>query len=459
MNKLWGGRFKEQTAKAVEEFTSSLAVDSRLWEADLAGSMAHARMLGKCGILDARDSHQIIAGLEDVRSEIASGKVQFRPDAEDIHSEIERLLSEKIGLVAGKLHTARSRNDQVATATRYYLKDQIDQLQKEVRALQLWLVNAAEIYRETLLPGLTHFQHAQPVSFSHHLLAYFWMLQRDYERLSDCRKRTSFLPLGSAALAGTPFLIDREMTRKELGFDSVTENSLDAVSDRDFVIEFLAAASLMMLHLSRFAEELVLWSSPEFGFVELDDSVTTGSSIMPQKKNPDVAELIRGKTGRVAGALTGAQMMLKALPLSYNRDLQEDKTFLFEGLDTVRSSIRLMGLMLETAKFNSLKMSEAMRGDFSTATDLADYLVRKGLTFRAAHEIVGKIVRSCICSGTTLEGLSLSELREFSLLIESDAMTVLSPQASVRARVSEGGTGPDSVDRQINRARELIPEG
>ncbi len=456
MSKLWGGRFEKQTDEAVEAFTASIGVDARLWQVDIRGSIAHARMLGKVGVLSPEEAEAIITGLHAVRGDIESGKVSFHPRAEDVHSEIERLLTERIGAVAGKLHTARSRNDQVATDTRLYLRESIDALCEEIRALQEWLIGAAEGHLHTILPGFTHLQHAQPVSLAHHLMAYFWMLQRDRERLMDCRKRVNQLPLGCAALAGTSFPLDREMVAQELGFEGICENSLDAVSDRDFVVEFLTCAALLMTHLSRLAEELILWSTPEFGFVELDDSVTTGSSIMPQKKNPDVAELIRGRVGRVVGDLTGALVMLKALPLSYNRDLQEDKGFLFDALDTVRDSVALMHLMLQRAQWRTERMRNAVQGDFSNATDLADYLVRKGMPFRQAHEVVGRVVQYCLRQGRPLESLQVSELRQFSDLFDDEAVQVIQPEAVMCARRTRGGTAPDAVRDQIERARKLL---
>ena len=458
MSKLWGGMFEKETDKAVEEFTASIGVDARLWLADIKGSQAHARMLGKIGVLSSVETQTIIEGLGAVQDDLQQKRSQFEATAEDVHSEIERLLTEKIGVVAGKLHTARSRNDQVATATRLYLRDQIDGLMADATALQSWLTDAAENHLETLMPGLTHMQHAQPVSLGHHLMAYFWMFQRDTERLNDARKRVNQLPLGSAALAGTSFALDREMVAMELGFSGICENSLDAVSDRDFVVEFLSACSLVMTHLSRLSEELILWSTPEFAFVQLDDSVTTGSSIMPQKKNPDVAELIRGRVGRVTGALVGALTMLKALPLSYNRDLQEDKEFLFAGLDTTRSSTRLMRLMLASAKFKTANMAAAVRGDTSNATDLADYLARKGLPFRQAHEVVGGIVRSCLTSGVAIEELKLEQLKAFSALFEADALAVVQPSAVMAARNTRGGTAPKAVREQISKARQYLTD-
>lgn len=456
MSKLWGGRFEKQTDEAVEAFTASIGVDARLWEVDIRGSIAHARMLGKIGVLTPEEADTIISGLQALREDISAGKVVFDPKAEDIHSEIERLLTERIGAVAGKLHTARSRNDQVATDTRLYLREGIDALRERIRQLQTWLIDTAEEHLHTVLPGCTHLQHAQPVSLAHHLMAYFWMLQRDRERLADCRRRVNQLPLGSAALAGTSFPLDREMVARELGFEGICENSMDAVSDRDFVVEFLSCAALAMTHLSRLAEELILWSAPEFGYVELDDSVTTGSSIMPQKKNPDVAELIRARTARVAADLTGALAMLKALPLSYNRDLQEDKGFLFDALDTTLPSMALMHLMLSRAQFRPERMRRAVRGDFSNATDLADYLARKGMPFRQAHEVVGHVVQYCLKQGVALEDLSVEQLRQFSELFETDALQALQPEAVMGARRSRGGTAPEAVREQIARARALL---
>jgi argininosuccinate lyase len=456
MKKLWGGRFEKETNREVEAFTASIGVDSRLWKADITGSIAHARMLGKVGVLTSSEVDALVKGLESILSDFEKDAVELNPNAEDIHSEIERMLFDKTGTVAGKLHTARSRNDQVATATRLYIRGHVDSLGEEIETLQTWLLNHSEKHLETVLPGLTHMQHAQPVSLAHHWMAYFWMLERDRERLADCRKRINHMPLGSAALAGTSFPLDREMTARELGFDSICENSLDAVSDRDFVVEFLCSASLIMTHLSRMAEELCLWSTPEFGFIELDDSVTTGSSIMPQKKNPDVAELIRGRVGRVHGALMGALTMLKALPLSYNRDLQEDKSFLFDGLDTVHSCVRMTRLMLETVQIKSDKMMNAVHADQSNATDLADALVRKGVTFRDAHEISGKAVRHCLSRGIGLEDLSLDELKTFDGRIDKSVVEALKPLAVLSARKTRGGTGPDAVREQIARARQKL---
>ncbi len=458
MAKLWGGRFDRPTARAVEEFTASIALDARLWEADIEGSIAHARMLGQAGVLSVEDAACIVDGLNQVRRRIAAGELTFDPAAEDIHSEIERFLHDTVGAVAGKLHTARSRNDQVVTDVRLYARGETDALIESVQALQQWLVDCAARHTRTLLPGLTHTQHAQPVSLAHHLLAYFWMLQRDRERLREIRRRINILPLGSAALAGTGFPIDRQYVARLLAFDEVCANSLDAVSDRDWMVELIGACALIMTHLSRLCEELIWWSAPEFGFVELDDSVTTGSSIMPQKKNPDVAELIRGRTGKVAGDLTGMLVMLKGLPLAYNRDLQEDKHFLFDALDTTIPALRLTLLMLETATFRTDRMAAVLAGDFSNATDLADYLAEQGMPFRQAHEVVGRVVRWCIEQRRTLESLSADELRMFSPEIGDDCPQRLQHAAVMAARRSEGGTAPTAVASQIGLARERLAE-
>ncbi len=458
MAKLWGGRFDRPTARSVEEFTASIGLDARLWEADIDGSIAHAQMLGHVGVLTADEAACIIDGLKQVRQRIADGEITFDPAAEDIHSEIERYLHDAIGAVAGKLHTARSRNDQVVTDVRLYARGETDTLIETIRSLQHWMVETATQHMHSLLPGLTHTQHAQPVSLAHHLLAYFWMLQRDRERLKEIRRRINVLPLGSAALAGTGFPIDRQLVARLLQFDGVSPNSLDAVSDRDWMVELIDACALIMTHLSRLCEELIWWSAPEFGFVELDDSVTTGSSIMPQKKNPDVAELIRGRTGKLVADLTGILVMLKGLPLAYNRDLQEDKHFLFDALDTTIPALRLTQLMLETARFRTDRMTSALSGDFSNATDLADYLAERGMPFRQAHEVVGRVVRWCIKQNRPLESLSAEELRAFSPEIGDDCPQRLQHMAVMTARRSEGGTAPSAVEVQIALARERLAE-
>lgn len=455
MSKQWGGRFSKETAKIVEDFTSSLHLDQRLWAADIKASVAHARMLGHQGILSQQESQQIITGLLEIFEDFQSQKIAVNPSSEDIHSDIENKLSEKIGAVAGKLHTARSRNDQVATDLRLFLRGQVIELKNSIKVLQKELLTQAQDHLQTLLPGVTHLQPAQPVSLAHHLLSYFWMLERDKSRLEDSVKRINKMPLGSAALAGTGFPIDREMTAKELGFFAPTENSLDAVSDRDFVIEFLSNASMLQMHLSRFSEELILWSHPLYSFVELGDEVTTGSSIMPQKKNPDVAELIRGRVGIVYGDLMGALTMMKGLPLSYNRDLQEDKTYLFRSLDTVKSCVDLMTEMLKTAYWNKEKMQSALVGDFSNATDLADYLVRQGMSFRQAHEVIGKVVQYCLQKKLNLENITLSELQDLHPQFSADVLPQIQHLQVMMARTSFGGTSPDSVKKQIQLALKL----
>ena len=456
MAKLWGGRFEKETDRDVEIFTESLSLDRRLADADLRGCVAHARALGHAGVLTQEESQAIVAGLIDLRGEFADGRAAIGAEAEDIHSEIERLLQEKLGALAGKLHTGRSRNDQVATAVRLHLREESDALAGEIFAFQKWLLETSKSHLNTILPGTTHLQHAQPVSLAHHLMAYFWMFDRDRARLTDGRKRVNQLPLGSAALAGNPYRMDREAIAQELGFDGLCENSLDAVSDRDFVVEFLSTTALLATHLSRLAEEIVLWSTPEFGFIELDDSVATGSSLMPQKKNPDVAELIRGRSGRAVGALTGALTLLKGLPLSYNRDLQEDKFHLFHGLDNARACVRLMHVMLAKTRFKTEKMAAATQGDGSTATDLADCLVKKGLPFRQAHEVSGKVVRYSLEKGVALDQLTGDELQKFSPLLEAKDTVLFTPKASMEARVSRGGTSPESVAKQISLAEAAL---
>ena len=456
MSKLWGGRFEKETHHLVEKYTESLSVDARLWEVDVEASLAHLDMLAVQGILTAENALSIRSALLEIQTEIRSGKSTFQKNAEDVHSEIERLLKEKVGPLAGMLHTARSRNDQVITDTKLYLRREGKEIIREMKLLQQWIIDFSEKNLETILPGLTHTQHAQPVSLAHHFMAYFWMLNRDVGRLEDCLKRADECPLGAGALAGTSFPIDRTQTATTLRFSKASENSLDTVSDRDYVIEFMSFSSLLMMHLSRLSEELIWWSSPEYGYVMLDDSVTTGSSMMPQKKNPDVAELMRGKVGRVYGGLMGALTMMKALPLSYNRDMQEDKTFLFDGMDTVRMSLKLMRLMLETAKFFPERMKASLRGDFSNATDLADDLVEKGMPFREAHEVAGKIVRQCISDRKGIEDLSIIELKVFSKLFDEFTLQKLLHVNVMNARNSLGGTSAARVAEQIVRARDAL---
>jgi argininosuccinate lyase len=453
--KLWGGRFSKEADETIEAFTASLPFDRRMARQDVRGSIAHVRMLGHCGIIAASDAGQIEQGLQAILGELEAGTLEPH-GAEDIHSFVEQELTARIGAVAGKLHTARSRNDQVATDERLYLKEAAAELQARVRDLQRVLVHHAEAHTRTVLPGLTHMQHAQPVVLAHHLLAYFWMLERDRERMSDAARRTDVLPLGAGALAGTPFPIDRELVARELGFARVSENSLDSVADRDYVLELAAALSILMIHLSRLAEELVLWNTREFGFIELDDSVATGSSIMPQKKNPDVAELVRGKTGRVCGNLSGLLMVMKGLPLAYNSDMQEDKEQLFDSIDTVSACLAAMKRLLEATTFRPERMEAATRGDLSTATDLADYLVRQGMPFREAHGAVGRIVQWCEENGKTLEELDAATLRGFSEKFAPGAAELVTVLGSVTARRSPGGTSPDQVEGQLAQAKNRL---
>lgn len=454
--KAWGGRFRKQTDSRVEAFTESISFDCRLISHDIMASIAHATMLGRCGIISQTDAEKIVEGLGSILADCNFGEVEFDPAAEDVHMNVEKLLFERIGEVAGKLHTARSRNDQVATDIRLFLKEESVAVIVSINRLQRILLDKAERHAETVMPGFTHLQHAQPITLGHHLMAYFWMLERDKGRVTDCLGRLSELPLGSGALAGTTFAIDREFVAEALGFEGVSANSMDAVSDRDFVSEFVSAAAILMIHLSRFAEELVIWSTPEFGFVELDDSVTTGSSIMPQKKNPDVAELVRGKSARVIGDLVSLLTLQKGLPLAYNRDLQEDKEPLFDAVDTVKQSLDVFAVMLETAQFNTHRMRQAAGEAFSTATDLADHLVRQGVAFRTAHEQVGALVAFCVENSRDLTDLTLEEIRRFAPQAADDVMSLLTVDASVAARSATGGTAASEVRKQIARAREIL---
>ena len=446
-----------ETDALVHEFNASLAFDKRLWPYDIQGSISHVKMLGECGIIPQSDAETIANGLETLALELESGAAALSPDAEDIHMAVEALLTERIGPVAGKLHTARSRNDQVATDLRLYVRDAIDGLREQIAALQETLVGLAETHLDTLLPGMTHLQHAQPVRLAHHLLAYFWMLDRDRERLSETRARVNKLPLGAGALAGTTFPINRQRVAELLGFDGVIPNSLDAVSDRDFAIETVSALALVMVHLSRLCEELILWNSPEFGWVEMGDNVTTGSSIMPQKKNPDVAELVRGKAGRVFGDLTALLTLMKGLPLAYNKDMQEDKECVFDALDTAQICLSVMNTLLQNTEFKTEKMAASLSGDFSTATDLADYLVRQDLPFREAHAVVGKIVSDCLRRGMTLEDLTEEVLVTASpLFAGADPAALVSPRGSADARSAFGGTGRNAVEQQLGMARTVL---
>jgi argininosuccinate lyase len=455
--KPWGGRFTESTDAFVEEFTASIRFDRRLYRHDIAGSIAHARMLAHVGIITNDEAATISAGLEDIQAEIERGEFDWSVALEDIHMNIEARLIERIGETGKKLHTGRSRNDQVATDLRLYLRDEIDALCAVLNRLQTALVDVAEREADTIMPGFTHLQVAMPISFGHHMLAWEAMLARDHERLLDCRKRVNIMPLGAAALAGTSFPIDRAYCAQLLGFDAPAGNSLDAVSDRDFVIEFCAAASLIMMHLSRFSEELILWSSAQFNFIELPDRFCTGSSIMPQKKNPDVPELVRGKSGRVTGHLVSLLMLMKSQPLAYNKDNQEDKEPLFDSVDTLAGSLRVFADMVPAIEVNRTAMAVAARQGFSTATDLADYLVRKGIAFRDAHEIVGRAVRHGIDEGKDLAEMTLEQLQAFSGSIESDVFDVLSLEGSMAARDHTGGTAPAQVAIAIAAARQRLP--
>jgi len=459
MEKLWGGRFKKNINKEMEKFISSLSFDKKLVKYDLLGSIAHAQMLGKCKIINEEEKDKIVEGLKQILKEVQKGKVEiFNGEAEDIHSWVENKLKEKIGTVAGKLHTARSRNDQIALDERMYLKEEVLKIQDLLKNLQTSLLLIAEKKLDIVMPGYTHLQHAQPILFSHHLMAYFYMFERDKGRMQDLNKRVDILPLGSAALAGTSFPIDREYVAKELNFSMISENSLDAVSDRDFILEFLSASAILMMHLSRLSEEIILWSSKEFNFIELDDSFCTGSSIMPQKKNPDAAELIRGKTGRVYGNMINLFTVMKALPLAYNHDMQEDKEPLFDTVSTLNTSLFLMSKMIETMQINKEKMEKGTKGDFSTATELADYLVKKGLIFREAHKLVGSIVIYCLENKKNLEDLTLSELKSFHKNFNKKALEILKPQTAIDAKDSVGGTSLKRVKESIQRAKEILEE-
>ncbi|HCB43806.1 MAG TPA: argininosuccinate lyase [Pseudomonas sp.] len=455
-NQSWGGRFSEPVDAFVARFTASVDFDQRLYKHDIQGSIAHATMLAKVGVLTEAERDTIIEGLNTIRSDIEAGRFDWRVDLEDVHMNIEAKLTEAIGITGKKLHTGRSRNDQVATDIRLWLRDEIDVIMGELVRLQTGLLDQAERHNAVIMPGFTHLQTAQPVTFGHHLLAWFEMLQRDRERLIDCRKRVNRMPLGSAALAGTTYPIDRSITCELLGFEAVSGNSLDGVSDRDFAIEFCAAAALAMMHLSRFSEELVLWTSAQFNFIALPDRFCTGSSIMPQKKNPDVPELVRGKSGRVYGHLMGLLTLMKSQPLAYNKDNQEDKEPLFDAVDTLRDSLRAFADMIPAIEPKVEAMREAALRGFSTATDLADYLVRKGIPFRDCHEIVGHAVKYGVDSGKDLAEMSLEELRRFSDQIEQDVFEVLTLEGSVNARDHIGGTAPAQVLAAVQRGRALL---
>jgi argininosuccinate lyase len=458
-NKPWSGRFTEQTASSAEAFSASIHFDKRLYRHDITGSKAHAKMLAKVGLISGAELEQILNGLAEIEAEIESNTFVFRPELEDIHMNIEKALVEKVGQSGEKLHTARSRNDQVALDMRLYLRDESQHLTGLISDLQKGFVQLAREYLGLLMPGYTHLQRAQPVLLSHHLLAYFEMFNRDKERLYDCLKRINVLPLGSGALAGTSLPIDRDYVARELGFSEVSANSMDAVSDRDFIVEFLAACGLIQIHLSRLSEELVLWTSQEFGFAEIADRYCTGSSIMPQKKNPDMPELIRGKSGRVVGNLVTVLTVLKGLPMTYNRDLQEDKEPVFDTVDTVSQSLTVMSELLSGLSFNRETLKNAIGTGFMTATDLAEYLVRKNIPFRQAHSIVGKAVAFCIGNSKELTDLTLKELQGFSDVIAEDVFEVLGAEGSVNSRNTSGGTAIAQVLKALERAESDLGIG
>ncbi|HZG60818.1 MAG TPA: argininosuccinate lyase [Anoxybacillus sp.] len=456
MKKLWGGRFTKTAEEWVDEFGASIPFDKELVEEDIEGSIAHVTMLGERGILPKEDVEKIKSGLLTLLEKAKKQQLEFSIAYEDIHLNIEKMLIDEIGPVGGKLHTGRSRNDQVATDMHLYLRKRVHEIIELIKELQTVLVEKAEEHVKTIIPGYTHLQRAQPVSFGHHLMAYFWMLERDRERFTESLKRINKSPLGAGALAGTTFPIDRQLTAELLGFDGMYENSIDAVSDRDFIIEFLSNSSLLMMHLSRFCEELILWSSQEFQFIEIDDTFATGSSIMPQKKNPDMAELIRGKTGRVYGNLFALLTVMKGTPLAYNKDMQEDKEGMFDTVKTVTGSLKIFAGMIATMKVNTTVMEKATKQDFSNATELADYLAAKGVPFRKAHEIVGKLVLTCIEKGIFLADLPLADYKEASELFEEDIYEALNPYTAVNRRNSAGGTGFTEVCKAIEKAKQLL---
>lgn len=451
MAKLWGGRFSKATDTLVDDFNSSIRFDARMYAQDIKGSMAHAEMLGRQGIIPKEDSELIVKTLGEIKKDIDDGNVEFEIDAEDIHMNVETILISRIGDVGKRLHTGRSRNDQVALDVRMYLRDEADELMPLIEELKEAILEIAEKNLDTIMPGYTHLQKAQPITLAHHLMAYYEMLRRDCQRLEDCRKRINVLPLGSGALAGTTYPLDREFVAEKLGFDGVTLNSLDGVSDRDFVCELAFVLSMIMTHLSRLSEEIILWSSHEFSFIELDDAYSTGSSIMPQKKNPDVAELVRGKTGRVYGSLMGLLTMMKGLPLAYNKDMQEDKEQIFDAIDTVKMCLPVFAKMLSTMRVRRENMLRGAKGGFTNATDVADYLVKHGLPFRDAHGVVGRMVAYCIENDKVIDDLSMEEFKTFSDLIGEDIYTEISLDTCVNQRKLIGGPAYETVKSVIDK--------
>ncbi len=454
--KLWGGRFNKDTAKMAEDFNASISIDSRLYGQDIEGSKAHALMLGKCGIISGREAADIVSTLEEIGQELESGSADLTNAAEDIHMNIEKLLIERLGETGKKLHTARSRNDQVALDLRMYLKEDTGRVLGLLQELSLLLLDKAEEHAGTIMPGYTHMQKAQPITLGHHLMAYFEMFKRDMGRFADCLKRIDVMPLGSCALAGTTYPIDREMVAESLGFSSITANSIDSVSDRDFAIEFIGCCATAMMHLSRFCEELIIWSTQEFGYIEMDDGYSTGSSIMPQKKNPDIAELIRGKTGRVYGDMVCLLTIMKGLPLAYNKDMQEDKEAVFDAGDTLKNCISVFMPMLDSITVNKDRLAGNMKGGFLNATDIADYLVEKGMPFRDAHEAAGKIVSYCIIAKKEPEELSLDELKGFADCMEEDVFRFVKLEVCLSRRKTPGGPSEERVREAVMAGRSFI---
>ncbi len=454
--KLWGGRFEKAADRSMDDFHSSIAVDQRMYREDIRGSIAHARMLKKQGVISQADFEAILAGFEALLKDIESGGVAFEKSAEDIHMNVEKLLTERIGEAGKRVHTGRSRNDQVALDCRMYLLGGIDEILGAIVRLENALLTIADAHLHTVMPGYTHMQKAQPVTLAHYVMAYAEMFRRDAERFQDCKKRMDFMPLGAGALAGSTYPLDREAVAKELGFHNITRNSLDSVSDRDFCIEFASCASIAMMHLSRFCEELILWSTDEFRFVEMDDAYATGSSIMPQKKNPDAAELIRGKSGRVFGDLMGLLSMMKGLPLAYNKDMQEDKEAAFDALDTLKACLEMFTRMISTATFRTDVMYAGAGRGFTNATDAADYLVKKGMPFRTAHEVIGALVLRCIHEGKAIADLTLAELKKISPLFDEDVYEAVRLETCVEGRALPGGPAPEAVKKHIEQTREWL---
>ncbi len=454
--KLWGGRFNKETDKAVDDFNSSISFDCKLYQEDIEGSIAHVTMLGKQGIIPLENAEKIKAELKQILSDIKDGSIEFSMEAEDIHMNVETILIERLQAIGKQLHTGRSRNDQVALDVKMYTRTAIDDIRGELRNLLSTICTISQEHKSTIMPGYTHLQKAQPITLGHHMMAYFQMFRRDYERLSDCLKRMSLSPLGSGALATTTYPLDRHLTATLLGFEGPTENSLDGVSDRDHVAEFIFDLSMIMMHLSRFSEEIILWCSDEFSFIRLDDAYSTGSSIMPQKKNPDIAELTRGKTGRVYGSLMTILTILKGIPLAYNKDMQEDKEALFDAYDTVKMCLPIFAKMIETMTVNQQRMKNGAKGGFTNATDAADYLVKKGMPFRDAHRVIGEMVSYCIGEKIALEEIPLSKLKEFSDVIEEDYYTAIALETCVNERNVYGGPAPEALGVAIKNAKEFL---